>query len=71
LNNSAEPLNLTYVPAGGNAARGESFMETLDNTCDRLQEKQALYLIKKLDKLDALLGGLESELDLLIQKTPL
>jgi len=50
------------------AVHEKSFFETLDNTCTRLEEKQALYSIKRLEKLDAILFDLESELDALINK---
>ena len=54
------PVNLSVpVPE-------KSFQETLDNACGRLQEKQAEYSIKKLEKLDEILCKLESELNVLI-----
>ena len=45
----------------------KSFLNTLDNACLRLQEKQARYTIKRLDQLDAILDELETELDILVQ----
>ena len=45
-----------------------SFYETLDNTCIRLQEKQVQYSIKKLEQMDSVLAGLETELDDLVKK---
>ena len=54
---------------GIDGIHGKSFLDTLDSTCSRLQAKQAQYSIKRLEQLDAILCGLESELDILIQKT--
>jgi len=41
----------------------KSFLDMLDNTCTRLQEKQAEYSIKRLQKLELILFELEKELD--------
>ena len=41
----------------------KSFLDVLDSACGRLQEKQADYSIKHLQKLDAILCELETELD--------
>jgi len=41
----------------------QSFQDTLDKACIRLQEKQAEYSIKRLQKLDLILFELEKELD--------
>ena len=45
----------------------KSFMETLDNACGRLQEKQTEYTLRRLDKLEAVLTQLETELDIIIR----
>lgn len=63
-----------YPPGAGNSADAsaiykKSFMDTLDNACCRLQEKQAEYSIRRLWQFDAILDGLEAELDAIIQKT--
>lgn len=51
------------------AVQEKSFFDSLlDNTCSRLEDKQAQYSLKRLDELDAVLGALETELDLLIRK---
>ena len=42
------------------------FETLLDNTCFRLQNKQAQYTIRRLCELDAVLVNLEKELDVII-----
>ena len=53
------------------AARENSFFEfetLLDDTCTRLQHKQALYTIRRLRELDAILDVVERELDTIVRK---
>ena len=45
------------------------FGTILDNTCTKLQYKQAQHLIHRLQELDAILEGLEKELDMLVPQT--
>ena len=62
-------MNPHNSPVEISADQVKTFMDTLDNTCCRLQEKQILYSIKRLKELDIILCGLESELDTIIQKS--
>ena len=48
-----------------------SFEAILDNVCSRLQDRQALYSIRRLDELDIILGEIETELDVLVRGLPL
>jgi len=45
------------------------FMETLDSACGRLQEKQAEFSIRRIERLDAILNDLETELNIILDKT--
>ena len=46
------------------------FESLLDDTCTRLQQKQAQYSIRRLQELDVILGDLERELDMIIALLP-
>jgi hypothetical protein len=55
------PLN------GSPLLHDDSFFETLlDDTCSRLHDMQVRYSIRRLGELEAILNGLEAELDALI-----
>ncbi|AEF81615.1 hypothetical protein [Leadbettera azotonutricia] len=43
------------------------FEAVLDSACERLEDKQAEYAIRRLREMDAQLGILEKELDGLVQ----
>jgi anaerobic ribonucleoside-triphosphate reductase len=43
------------------------FEAVLDSACERLEDKQAEYSIRRLREMDTQLGNLEKELDDLIQ----
>jgi hypothetical protein len=43
--------------------KNAEFEAVLDNVCDRLEDKQVEYSIKRLRELEARLGVLEQELD--------
>jgi hypothetical protein len=55
------PSNGPYI------LRDDSFFETLlDDTCSRLHDLQVRHSIKRIDELEIILNGLETELDALI-----
>jgi hypothetical protein len=47
-------------------SRDASFAVLLDRTCERLWEKQIQISLRKLEKLEADLAGLEQELDVFL-----
>ena len=47
------------------------FETLLDNTCFRLQKKQAQYTLRRLGELDTVLANLEKELDIIIREMEL
>ena len=55
-------------PENYTAAAGEFFEAILDNTCNRLQDMQTQYTVRRLIELDSILGNIERELDALIDK---
>jgi prefoldin subunit 5 len=46
------------------------FEAVLDSACERLEDKQAEYSIRRLQEMDAQLENLEKELDDLVQENP-
>jgi len=46
----------------------KAFLDVLDNACSQLQKKQAEHSIAKLEKFDAILKELETELDTVCEK---
>jgi hypothetical protein len=48
-------------------AENSLFEAVLDNACERLEDKQAEYSIRRLREMDTQLGNLEKELDDLVQ----